>query len=32
MVQYNTRNTFLEKPYTKCGGEAIPRPIYKKQN
>ena len=24
------RNIFLEKSYTKCGGEASPRPFYKK--
>ena len=23
------RNIFFEKPYTKCGGEANPRPFYK---
>ena len=25
-----TRNIFLEKSYTKCGGDASPRPFYKK--
>ena len=28
--EYNLRNIFLEKSYTKCGGETIPRPFYKK--
>ena len=27
---YNLRNIFLEKSYTKCGGETIPRPFLKK--
>ena len=30
-IEYNMRNIFLGKSYTKCGGEAIPRPI-KNQN
>ena len=30
LIQYNTRNIFLEKSYTKCGGGASPRPFYKK--
>ena len=25
LIAYNTRNIFLEKSYTKCGGETIPR-------
>ena len=29
-TQYNMRNIFLEKPYTKWGGETIPRPFYEK--
>ena len=29
-IEYNIRNIFLEKPYTKCGGETIPRPFSKK--
>ena len=29
-VKFNIRNIFLEKSYTKCGGEASPRPFYKK--
>ena len=30
VIKYNMRNIFLEKPYTKCGGETIPRPFSKK--
>ena len=29
LIEYNI-NIFLEKPYSKCGGEASPRPFYKK--
>ena len=29
-IEHNMRNIFLEKSHTKCGGEASPRPIYKK--
>ena len=25
LIEYNMRNIFLEKLYTKCGGKAIPR-------
>ena len=28
--EYNTRNIFLEKSYTKCDGEATPGPFYEK--
>ena len=28
--EYNMRNKFLEKSYTKCGGEDIPTPYSKK--
>ena len=28
----NMRNIFLEKSYTKCGTEIIPRPFLKNQN
>ena len=28
--EYNMRNNFLEKSYTKCGVETIPRPYSKK--
>ena len=28
LIEYNTRNIFIEKSY-KCGGEAIPRPFSK---
>ena len=30
LIEYNMWNNFLEKSYTKCGGDAIPRPFYKK--
>ena len=30
LIEYNLRNTFLKKSYTKCGGEAIPRRFFKK--
>ena len=30
LVEYNRRNIFLEKSYTECGGETIPRPFYEK--
>ena len=26
LIAYNIRNIFLEKSYTKCGGETIPSP------
>ena len=29
LLEYNIRNNFLEKSYTKLGGEAIPRPFSK---
>ena len=29
-TEYNMRNIFLEKSYTKCGGETISRPFSKK--
>ena len=29
LIEYNTRNFFLEKSYTKCGGDTIPRPFSK---
>ena len=29
-IEYNTRNIFLEKSYTKCGGETSSRPFSKK--
>ena len=25
LIEYNMRNIFLDKSYTKCGGEASPR-------
>ena len=30
LIEYNMRNIFFEKPYSKCGGETIPRPFFKK--
>ena len=30
LIEYNMKNLFLEKPYTKCGGETIPKPYSKK--
>ena len=32
LIEYNMRNIFLEKPYTKCSGETIPRPFSKQSN
>ena len=32
LIEYNMRITFLEKLYTKCGGETILRPFSKKSN
>ena len=26
LIEYDMRNTFVEKSYTKCAGEIIPRP------
>ena len=25
LIEYNMRNIFLEKSYTKCGGDTVPR-------
>ena len=30
LIKCNMRNILLENPCTKCGGETIPRPIFKK--
>ena len=30
LVDYNTRNNFPEKSYSKCGGETSPRPFSEK--
>ena len=30
LTEYNTRNIFVEKSYTKCAGETIPRHLSKK--
>ena len=32
LIKYNMRNIFLEKSYTKCGGETILRPFSEKPN
>ena len=30
LIEYNLRNIFPEKSYTKCGGETSPRPFSRK--
>ena len=30
LIEYNIKNIFLEKPFTKRGGETIPRPFSEK--
>ena len=30
LIEYNLRNIFLEKSYTKCGGETSSRPFSEK--
>ena len=30
LINYNMKKNFLEKSYTKCGGDTIPRPFSKK--
>ena len=30
LIDYKMRNIFLEKSYTKCGGETSPRPFSEK--
>ena len=32
LIEYDMRNIFLEKLYTKYGRETIPRPFYKESN
>ena len=32
LIEYNKRNIFLEKPYTKCGGETFLGPFSKNSN
>ena len=32
LIEHNVINIFLEKLYTKCGGDAIPRAFSKNQN
>ena len=30
LIEYNMRNIFVEKSYTKCAGEVVPKPLSKK--
>ena len=30
LIEYNMRNVFLQKSYTKCGGESSPRSFSEK--
>ena len=30
LIEYHMRNIFIEKSYTKCAGEIVPRPLSKK--
>ena len=32
LIEHKMRNIFLEKPYTKCTEETVPRPFSKKSN
>ena len=32
LIECNMKNIFLEKSYTKCGGETIPNSFLKNQN
>ena len=32
LIENSMTNIFIEKSYTKCGGEIIPRPFSKKPN
>ena len=32
LIQYNMKNIFVEKSYTKCGGESIPDSFVKNEN
>ena len=32
LIEHHMRNIFVQKLYTKCGGETIPRPLSKNQN
>ena len=31
LIEYNMRDIFVEKSYTKFAGETIPRPLFKKK-
>ena len=30
LIEYNMTNVFVDKSYTKCAGETIPRPLSQK--
>ena len=30
LIEYNVTDIIVEKSYTKCGGETVPRPLSKK--
>ena len=32
LIEYNMRNIFLEKSFSRCGGETIPIPLSKKKS
>ena len=32
LIEYNMRNIFVEKSYSECAGETIPRPLSKNEN
>ena len=32
LIEYNIWNILVEKSYTKCGGETVPRPLSTKPN
>ena len=32
LIEYDMRNVFVKKSYTKCAGETIPDPFPKNQN
>ena len=32
LIEYNKKNIFLGKSYTKCGGKTSPKPFHKNQN
>ena len=32
LIEYYMKNIFVEKSFTKCAGETIPRPLFKISN